>query len=537
MIPPLLQSRYKTYKEDTDNVATWLANQAQQCGYSAIPLGGSETPQPSGRLKGKARKQAKEAKQTPASQHDRLLLSKPTYTLKIKDFTPLADFIASSSSPAVRVPVSIVTALARAIKLRKQTQSQEGDGDAGHSHFLKVLERTLEILNPRVSSQSSNNSIARSLSQDSSPPLSLGTVDQLPNKFEALKVEEPTQDFLDAPNITTPTGQATIPAAKYQAEPLQDLQEEYLATHCLLQDVSKIRSIVKELWEQYSQGLDLVAISISVNTAINFIKDLEEDFSKRFHSLNGYERPMRVLYAAQCLSLGQNPGLRQRPGDVFNYAVYHIADNLMMPTYSTMLSLSDIVQSDNVPIYKPGHFGIRDRSTAWDQKSARDKVKDDQIVLMEAFSDLSLLALMMEKHPLAEDELIRGIRDMRPGKPVSLWLTFAAQCFLDSQHVLKDELNQAHSQLVRASVIMYKSLTETLEFHKSLRIETWPKENDKFFYEQQRVIKDWIFADMVGEKLQTISVSTKPVSHECLTMSCSRREWVQIYRPRSPSDS
>lgn len=63
MLPDYLSSSYARYKEDTHTIASWLANTAAQHGYkdgsSVKPV---EVKKPAqGRLKGKARKEAKAA--------------------------------------------------------------------------------------------------------------------------------------------------------------------------------------------------------------------------------------------------------------------------------------------------------------------------------------------------------------------------------------------------------------------------------------------------------------------------------------------
>ena len=103
MLPPGLQSTYKTYKEDTDIIATWLAVNAKRCGYPADLLdrvGASDAGkaiQASTRLKGKARKKAQDsAKGTPAP-----------------------------AKPLIKVPGTLVQALDRAILLRKEVQLRD----------------------------------------------------------------------------------------------------------------------------------------------------------------------------------------------------------------------------------------------------------------------------------------------------------------------------------------------------------------------------------------------------------------------------
>lgn len=113
--------------------------------------------------------------------------------------------------------------------------------------------------------------------------------------------------------------------------------------------------------------------------------------------------------------------------------MYDLADQILLPTYTIMASLSDVIAPGQTPLCKPGRFGFRGLSTEWTQKSPRDKLQDDKLVLFAAFSGFSAIA---KTECFAEDELIRGVREMAPGKKSPLWLTFAVQNFLDIQHVM-----------------------------------------------------------------------------------------------------
>jgi hypothetical protein len=121
-------------------------------------------------------------------------------------------------------------------------------------------------------------------------------------------------------------------------------------------------------------------------------------------------------------------------------AMYDLADQILLPAYTIMVSLSDVVAPGEIPLYKPGHFGFCDLSTEWSQKSPHDKFQDDKLVLLEAFSGFSAIAKI---GCFAEDELIRGVREMAPGKKVPLWLTFTVQNFLDVQHVMGSQASRA----------------------------------------------------------------------------------------------
>jgi hypothetical protein len=53
----ILDDVYKQYKEDTEFVAGWLAEESLRCGYELTTVRAAPTQKSTGRLKGKARKQ------------------------------------------------------------------------------------------------------------------------------------------------------------------------------------------------------------------------------------------------------------------------------------------------------------------------------------------------------------------------------------------------------------------------------------------------------------------------------------------------
>lgn len=448
MLPNFLQSSYKTYKEDTDFIAKWLALKAKQCGYPADLLSSPDPPtstsqpvRPSQKLKGAARKKAKNTpKRDPTSPED-----PPKYTIKIKDFATLAECIARYTKPAVKVPVAVVNFLNRAIELRQQhnTWSRGPDesqisanvdeSNESHSYFLGVLEQTREILKPRMPSEMIKDFLSKPSSSVNEQGKSDAQVNgQISNMFDRLDIQEPSQTFLDAPDVEQPTDTEVVREPDYEAERLQSIEEQYLASHCLFQDVRNVRSFLRQLWKSYrDDGLSLVAVSITTNTAIDFVRSIEQDFLLQFPDKSDFESIMRTFYVAQCLHSGNDPNSKQQSEDLFNFEVYGLAEETMLPTYIVLESLQNVVRPGSVPLYKPGYLGTRDTTTAWTNKSAREKFQDDRLVLMEAFPDLLLLARISSKFALAEDELIRGVRQMAPGNIIPLWLVFAAQCFLD----------------------------------------------------------------------------------------------------------
>jgi hypothetical protein len=188
-------------------------------------------------------------------------------------------------------------------------------------------------------------------------------------------------------------------------------------------------------------------------------------------------------------------------------AVYDLAEKCLLSTYTIVASVQDVISPGHLPIYKSGHFGRRDLRTHWSQKSSRAKFEDDKLVLLEAFPDF--MGMTMMTGPIAEDELIRGFRNMGPNKDIPLWFVFAAQCFLDVQHVLEQDLDRPHKQLLQTGDAIRDSIKHNLEFHKSLRVDTWPRTNDFKFKEMLTVIEDWVQGDIVASTLKKVSHASR----------------------------
>ncbi|KAG9648457.1 hypothetical protein KCU95_g18015, partial [Aureobasidium melanogenum] len=508
MLPNSLRGSYTIYKEDTDSVATWLASTAKQCGYPLDFLTRPEdglSSQKGSRLKGKARKLAKAATSAKSGSSESTAHSgSTTYTIAVKDFISLAQYIVAFQKPPVRVPSSFVCVLNRAIALRKKHNSwfsnaEQSSEDDGHNFFLSVLEQVRETLKSRMPSDTVDDHMTKRPAGSTTTSSDRGHTD---NAFAALILEEPSDEFLNAPPPEKVTG---LPVrvdddSRYEAERVQKVEEQYLAAHCLLADVNSIRACIKSLWIMYRDGqIDLQSASITTNTAVELIRHMQEDYDKNFPDHSDYEGLIETLFINQCISQGQDPDHRQRRGDIINMAMYDLADQVLLTTYTILVSLGDVVTPGHIPLYKPGHFGFRDLSTEWSQKSPHDKLQDDKLVLLEAFSGFSAIGKV---GCFAEDELIRGVREMAPGKKVPLWLTFAVQNFLDIQHVMGSEASRAMVELQTAARHIGASLSENSEFHKKLHIKTWDAHSDRALGHIQNVINTWIKQDNVKKIIE-----------------------------------
>jgi hypothetical protein len=507
MLPDFLRSSYLQYKADTNAIASWLATTAKRCGYAPDLLDqvNNKGQQPSSqRLKGKARKQAREAaKQPTASSQPTAAPKRPTYTIAVKDFIILAQHIASYAKPPVSVPGEFVAVLNRAISVRQEHAAglppdlerpgQKEASDASHSFFVGVLESVRDILRVRMPSDVVFEFVGK-------PPGSAAAADaaeKLSNKFDHLELYEPSEEWLATQDI--PSQPKPQPEPRYEADRPQDDEEAYFAFQLLLEDLNNFRNFIRRTWVKYQQGaLDLIAASISTNTAIDLARRMEDELQTLCARHGGTEKMLHMLYSMHCIHKGTLPTIKERPTDDLNFNMYNVADSLFLPPLMVIRSFTDMVSSRNIPHYKPGYYGTYDPSSDRSKMSAREKFLEDKVVLSAVLSDFCYMCMGTESVP-AEDELIRGLRETFKSKKIPIWLAFAAQVFLDIHHVLREDVDRAFGELFTTGRAAHGAISRSLEFHSTLRVETWPRSNDEALKGVLAMIQNWVMNDPIQE--------------------------------------
>lgn len=305
MLPDNLVSIYNEYKEDTNAVASWLASTARSCGYSSDLLGGGSSqatgPEKSKRLKGKARKEAKAA--ALKSQGSSSSSPRPDYTIAVKDFVPLAEFVAASKKPIVSVPLAFANTLDRVIatrsgfggRLAELGNSTDALADSKHSYFVRVLKKVREVLKSRV---------PPAVQDAASPSPVSDPVGEVGGRFADLSVDEPSEEFLNAPDIERPAP-VKEDNATYVAESLQDIDEVVFAYQLLINDLKVIRDRIGGIWASFRNSrLNLVAAAIATNTACDLARNMMEDITPALKAHGGVVRVGKKLYFGQCMMKG-----------------------------------------------------------------------------------------------------------------------------------------------------------------------------------------------------------------------------------------
>ncbi|KAK6002801.1 hypothetical protein QM012_001551 [Aureobasidium pullulans] len=143
MLPNSLGGSHTIYKEDTNSVATWPASTARKFSYVPSPLKGSgdnQTSQETPRPKGKARKLAKAAisNEGESSTYSQQTGS-TTYTIAIRDFIPLAEYIvAMDDDAAATAGIASITNKSNTNQKLNASTSLEGLANSIHSEGMHL---------------------------------------------------------------------------------------------------------------------------------------------------------------------------------------------------------------------------------------------------------------------------------------------------------------------------------------------------------------------------------------------------------------
>ncbi|KAK4168249.1 hypothetical protein QBC43DRAFT_201563 [Cladorrhinum sp. PSN259] len=484
MLSPPLRSTYLQYKQDTDFVANWLVTTARACGYPADLLTDPNTPsqptQPSKRLKGKARKQAKEnntCKRPQTATTTRPVFKK--YVVAIKDFIPLANYIASRR-PSVSVPDSFVAGLDKVIVIRSAFTSKFNEdatkpnprADESHSYFVSILEKVRASLRLIMSTAAS---------QAASAADSLQTLEEgkLENFFASLTVHEAVE--ANPAPVTKPANPAAPkPTLQddivYEAEPQTSSTDAMMAYYMLFNDLKKIQNEVRQIWATFQQGFfDAAAAAIATNTAVDLARNIIDEVLPILKGHSMYKLGSR-LHAAFCVSQGYD---LEAAIDAHrsNYVAYNLANYTYMNAYMLLESCLKVYDPNHLPLYKPGTFGYYDPTLDRSKLSGAEKFNEDQVLVLEMFTDLVTVGLI-DNYPV-HDKMMRGMKEALKTGQSPFYLVFATQIFLDIHHILREEVPDVAKHVINQISTIGETIGRHLEFHKDLKIDTWPASNDR----------------------------------------------------------
>lgn len=478
MVSESLSDIYQLYKRDTNSIATWLANTAKNNGYGAALHHQENVSHRGGRLKGKARKEAKAVTRT-TNEQATSSTNRPAHALAIREFVPLATFIATAK-PVIQVPLFLSITLNRVIKVRatfsrilgEKSEQLDETSDAGHSHFLSVLERVRDILKPNMEADALDRpSRAQGPTE---PPItsSVGVSSNSRNLFDTLSLYESTEDIPDPPDATLPPHSEK----KYEITLEDSMSDALLAFVALMHVGQYLRKKVRTFWQCYKTGkLSLDSISVGTNAAIAIYREREEAFAPLIEKFGGVLFFVEVMFREGCMVLAELHSARELSADDIKFAVYDVAHPFMELCHVCRM-LDDYRKSSSlntIKIYNGSH-GWYDEAMDVYSATNRQRYNQDYSALAEILPDISILSMASENETF-KDEFTDGVRIMHKTDDVPLWLCFAAQAYLDVLRELHGRLDLPWHELVLTSEGIRFSLATALESPGDVHfVEDWP---------------------------------------------------------------
>ncbi|KAF4470290.1 Ank-repeat mbp1 [Fusarium albosuccineum] len=455
MLPASLKSIYRQYKADTDSVATWLATTAKANGYTDET---TDSKKPAPKKKGKGKKKKPNGAAQAGSSG-----SKNTYVIKIKDFAPMAKHIAEIES--ISVPDDTATALERVIWVRKNFAERlaarmgftDRASDIRHSFFVQVLERVRDYLKPLMKAgvfDAGQTSSAEGRESDN----------PFKNMFEALNVYNPSEAFLNAPDVVIPP---STPEVKYTVEEDNSVEELLFAFTSLLKDYDRLSLELKSLWMRYESGLiDLAAVSVATNTAFELARSMEDEIKDMYTKRpNGEKTNLAEFVAIYLTSMSKTRDIdiedREEPGDPYNLKAYDLAQSCLLNTINLLGSY--VKGNPDVVVISRynGKFGWYDEELGSHGETNRDKWRQDMSAMLEMLPDLHFLTTNMGRSGV-EDEMVRGLADLldKPNDGVPIWLAWAAQTYLDVLHFLGPDCERGFHDMLQESRRVKKAMLD-----------------------------------------------------------------------------
>ena len=504
MLPHLLSDTYKQYKEDTEQFLKWLAETAVDCGH--VPT--SFQPLTKGpRLKGKDRKKAKvaEANGAPATQH----------TVAIKEMIPLARSIAGSKN-AVEVPTNILSLCRRAIAARERCitwyrgkaveQINVEKSTRDHSYFVGVLKDVLNILESYIALHQPGSkqgkgclglAIKHAKKQTSEDQRTDWTNK---NAFESLAVDEvgseevslEDEDIAKTENPLNTTPGQYPSRSRVNFQPESSAGDVEFAIFCVLEDLGCIRRFLTKTWSDYHTGsISLINASLTTNTAIEFVRRIDEDFRAWFPECTDYQSTMKLVLPMVCALHGLDPSN-------IDCVHWEVEDFIYYDPFFNLREFRDAFEDAGDGkrlILEPLHDLFYDPRFDREGISEQERRANDRILLREIFPEF--LILIVNGTLPTEDTITQGFRNMILEKRIYLWVVFGMQIFLDIHHTLGEHISRGLQEFRATTAQVKVTVDESCRYARSLGGK-WCENNADYLKELQwngDFIKTWVTDD------------------------------------------
>ncbi|KAK8094702.1 hypothetical protein PG997_001387 [Apiospora hydei] len=532
-LPGELLATHREYKLDTEFIAGWLVKNATKCGFK---LPDTATPTPSGpRLKGKARKQAREAMK------DGTHSANPNCKIKVSDIIMMAKTIANfKSRPSI--PPALGRLFGRAINARRgctEWYEKFGHGDIEsnkrHKHFTNVLAEAWDTLRPFQTSNKKRTGPEPKPDADTRKDASL----PLRNRFSELHVQETSTDRDD---VDEPSQADTSPESKQDASfklpgitPVAIEKDEgdieadfFFAIYAFLGDIDKLRGFVEQLWLDYTSGkMELGVVSVLTNIAIHLVRRAEQAFDLCIQRPKKYPASKFPVWSLPALFL-----YKQHQDDPL-FPKMDIHDFVLPSSRITSIECEH-TNFCMWPVYNAAKYTVwrleKDVKTVYNAKDAfsgapwllyhyecNKQGGETFKRVREMLPGFQATSVAFE-NSFAQDEITRGIFEIFRTGTLPVWAVFGIRILLNIQDILQgtpakqplEEL-QLHTQNMLETADLYKR--ESNPFGKAAKDHTCTKGWAELCLEDMRglILEDG-FRYRVRVMLATYGVSRETIT-------------------------
>jgi len=471
-LPPLLFDAYQKYKRGTEDLVQWLAETARATGTVNEVFSDSQQhgkPPTGGRLKGNARKDAKNA---PAM-----------YQITAGSFVTLATAIADDAR--VPVPTSVFGTLQTVIRGRKDcavwyaSTSDCADNavkknNAGHQHFIKTLEDVLEIL----------KAAKKPPVERRQPKTTKAEVIRTSNKYELLENEAlPESD--DMPEIIDVNARPAKSKVTYKLE--ESEADVTFAIYCFLKDVTVLRIAVRRTWHEFANGdIGLQAAALTMNVALAMIEKLSNDFEEsnpRFNGSNGHS------VHSELIGFLQRSRSKVEPGSPFVDATNDCGRPFAYKQEKQSLSFDTVVCKHVTELLLFTFSPIT--------KNEESRYSNDEKRFLKCISQLAASSSI--KPRFMDEYMVRkaAFAMLCEGRLQS-WIMFSLQIFWDMQRELERHLSVSEE-------LLYKIGQQIITgYQVYLDVKGFEELDDEYTLYRESVIdrKEFVEAFIVNKKAQ-----------------------------------
>ncbi|KAI2619527.1 hypothetical protein GGS26DRAFT_601986 [Hypomontagnella submonticulosa] len=459
MPSPKLPWKYWRYTDDLDYVAIWLATTAKAHGYDLAPsTNPPESSQEAGRLKGKARKQPKEAAHQAGKTPKQRVIT-------ILDFIPLAEYIASREPP-VSVPEALPAALRRIIQLRDEYD--DFLSDCGYDlvnlasnhpeHLLGIIAQVCNVLRPRMSFDRNS---AKSQAYAHKPATYV--TKYFTDYFTRVGILGSINDR-DPPRPELPSQGAD--AVEYVLEPLISREVALFALFHFYWDIDCLRNYVIDMWHDVFYGHEgvrrpLATAALLSSLSIGIVWDLMQEVTLLCQNYGGIYALTEVLYTSRNTKYSR----KYSRDTTETWEPYVLEEMLLIPSFRTLKAFRDTFSGK-----KSGTVSHKfDPDKEFPLKRSYSEVEKEDFdarLLQWFFAESHLLATNGWGY-VAEDEVIKGMRNIGKTQDVPLHLAYAGILFVDVHHYFLEKVTVAFEIMVRELAHMRSELQDYKDFQEN----------------------------------------------------------------------